>query len=127
MASMMCRHLGAKVVQPSPFTDVSPEQWQQLIERRRKEAFLAACRWPVSWISPASRHKNAAEVLYKVACAAQRRIIERLLAESKPETGSTCRELQGEELSDHLESDLIADYFVLAGYAIECVLKGYLL
>ena len=42
-------------------------------------------------------------------------------------TGSESRALEGEELRDFLDSQLISDYLLLAGYALECVLKGYLL
>lgn len=37
------------------------------------------------------------------------------------------RTLEGDELDDYLNADLFSDYLLLAGYALECVLKGCLL
>ncbi len=111
------------------FTDATPEQEQAFIEERRKFEFLAACRWPLSWLIPARRHKMAADILYDIAYEANERKMIRMLAEFKDglPKGSVSKTLEGQELLDHLNTELLGDYFLLAGYAIECVLKGYLI
>lgn len=119
------------------FRDATPEKEQAYIEERRKFAFLAASRWPSSWFGAAERHKRAADVIYEVAHAAHEREMDRLHKEfqrTKAEmdkegskSRSESRILEGEELQDFLDSELLSDYFLLAGYAIECILKGCLL
>ena len=112
------------------FHFATPEQEEAFIREKRKFAFTSASTWPVSWLLPARRHKIAADILYQIAYDANQREIARLIAETKeklPGSGSYSKKLEGQELSDHLQSDLIGDYFLLSGYAIECVLKGYLL
>ena len=111
------------------FSDATPEQEQAFVEERRKFAFLAACRWPISWLIPASRHKRGADILYEIAHEANERELSQFLARAKDGRldGSMSKTLEGQELIDYLNTELIGDYFLLAGYAIECVLKGYLL
>lgn len=119
------------------FRDATPEQEQEFIEERRKFAFLAASKSPSSWLSTAGRHKRAADILYEVAHAAH----ERNMARMKKETMRTrtemtkqglsswneSRTLEGAELSDYLDSELLGEYLLLAGYTLECILKGCLL
>lgn len=111
------------------FRDGTPEQEQAFIEERRKFAFLAASKGPSSrWLRTADRHKRAADILYEVAHAAHEQEMAWLRAEVKPGfTGSKSRTLEGEELRDYLDSELLSDYLLLAGYALECILKGCLL
>lgn len=111
------------------FSDATPEQERAFIEERRKFAFLAACQWPLSWLIPARRHKRAADILYEIAHDAYERNLERWLSEVKVGLpgGSVSRTLEGQELIDHYNIELLEEYFLLAGYALECVLKGYLL
>jgi hypothetical protein len=111
------------------FADATPEQEQAFVEERRKFQFLAACRWPLSWLIPARRHKRAADILYDIAYEANEREMIRWLAEIKDglPNSSVSRTLEGQELLDHQNTELLGDYFLLAGYAIECVLKGYLI
>lgn len=111
------------------FVDTTPEQESAFIEERRKFAFLAACRWPLSWLMPARRHKRAADILYEIAYNAHKRDLARFLAqvESGFPNGSSSRKLEGQELLDQYNMELLGDYFLLAGYALECVLKGCLL
>jgi hypothetical protein len=118
------------------FDDATPEQEQAFIEERRKFAFLAACQWPLSWLMPARRHKRAADILYDIAYEAHEsemirheQEMTRRWAEIKDglPNGSGSRTLEGQELLNYLNTELLGDYFLLAGYAIECVLKGYLL
>ncbi len=119
------------------FRDATPEQEQEFIEERRKSAFLAASKSPSRWLSTAGRHKRAADILYEVAHAAH----EREMARMKNETvrirvkmtkqglssWSESKTLEGAELNDYLDSELLSEYLLLAGYALECILKGCLL
>ncbi len=106
----------------------TPEQEQALIEERRKFAFLTASRSASRWFSNADRHKRAADIIYEVAHAAHQLEMARFLAEAKGGfTGIKSRTLEGEKLQDFLDSELLADYLLLAGYALECILKGCLL
>jgi hypothetical protein len=111
------------------FIDATPEQEQAFIEERRKSQFLAASQRPISWMIQSRNHKRSADILYNIAYEANEREIERLLSQLKIgiPTGSVSKPLEGQELIDHLDGELLGDYFLLAGYAIECVLKGYLL
>ena len=114
------------------FKDATPEEEKAFIEERRQFAFLAACRWPISWIGAAERHKRAADALYEIAHKGNERTLERSLKEfreriKKGKTRSESRVLEGKELSDFLDSELFGDYMLLSGYALECVLKGLLL
>lgn len=104
--------------------DATPEQELALIEERRKFAFVDASRSPHLWLISARRHKRAADILYEVAHAAYERDIARLLARGF--TGSGSRTLEGQELSDQFDLELLSDYFLLAGYSLECILKGCL-
>ena len=108
------------------FRDATPEQEQEFIEERRKFAFLAASQWPLSWFSTAGRHKRAADILYEIAHAAHERKMARMKKQGLT-SWSESRTLEGEELQDCLDSELLSDYLLLAGYALECILKGCLL
>jgi len=119
------------------FRDATPEQEQAFIEERRKFAFLAASKSPSRWFSTAGQHKRAADILYEIAHTAHERQMARALKEFKRTKAemkkqgltsrSESRTLEGEELQDYLDSELLSDYLLLAGYALECILKGCLL
>jgi hypothetical protein len=89
---------------------LSQEDWKFLGEKLKKEDFIASSRYPLRWIIAARGHKRAADILYQIASKA----IER-------------RTLEGKELEYWLDAELLPDYFLLAGYALECILKGFLL
>jgi len=112
--------------------DATPEQEKAFIEERRKFAFLAACKWPISWLIAAERHKHAADILYETAHKANERKLARDIKRFREQvkkgiTVSESRYLEGEELSDYQDSNLFSDYLLLAGYALECIMKGFLL
>lgn len=88
-----------------------------------------ACRSPKMWLHRAHQHKRAADILYEIGYSAAKRDLERILAERSDEspTPPSARILEGEELQDHLDQELLGEYLLLVGYATECVLKGYLL
>ena len=93
------------------FDDATPEQEQAFVEERRKSAFLAACRWPLSWLIPARRHKRAADILYEIAHEANERELIQFLARAKGGRldGSVSKPLEGQELLDYLNTELIGD------------------
>lgn len=109
---------------------MTPEEEKTFVEQKRKDAFPDACRTPVCWLVPACRHKHAADILYQIAHEANARELARNMAEMQLPLESRfvgTRVLEGQELLDSQLMDLWAEYFLLVGYAIECVLKGYLL
>lgn len=106
------------------FVDATPEQEQEFIDQRRRDAFLAASLWPLSWGMAARRHKQAADYLYEVAYAADQRQEARFRTQEWT-TGSHV--LEGQELADHQDTEMLQEYFLLCGYAFECLLKGILL
>ena len=113
------------------------EEKQAFIEQHKKKQFLGLSQSYV-WASVADRHKRAANILYEVAHAANDRELARSLEHFK-RTSAKMRErglsswseparaLEGEELHDDLDSELLSEYLLLAGYALECILKGCLL
>jgi len=105
---------------------LSPAEFDALVTQRRSEEFLAACRLPGIWLDRASLHKRAADLLYERAHAAWSRNFVRGLA---PPNGNQSKagRLEGEELEDFYDQRLLADYLLLIGYGLECLLKGYLL
>lgn len=119
------------------FRDATPEQEREFIEERRKSAFLATSRSPSRWLRDADRHKRAADILYEVAYASHEREMARareemtrIRAEMDKQglsSWSESRTLEGEELRDSLDSELLSEYLLLSGYALECIMKGYLL
>lgn len=106
-----------------------PDEFDALVTDRRAKQFLAACRLPGMWLDRALLHKRAADLLYERAYAAWTRDFERNKAERRelPASRSTSRRLQGDELEDFHDQRLLAEYLLLMGYGIECLLKGYLL
>ena len=71
-------------------------------------------------------HKYGADILYQIAYEAFEREHQRRLAEIAASV-SISRTLQGQELRDRNDQGLLQEYMLLAGHALECVLKGYLL
>jgi len=107
---------------------IPEEKWRALAEQRRRENFFHACRTPARWLRRASTHKYAADILYEVGFEASERDLTRLRAELRsggPKPGA--RTLNGQELQDYLDQDLIGEYLLLSGYALECLTKGYVL
>ncbi len=93
-----------------------------------KPTFMALNPWPNSWLEAAYRHMRSANILRDVYVKGEERKLQRLqrdielnIRHDGPWTP------EGEELEDMLDADLIWDYCLFAGYAIECMLKGYCL
>ena len=110
---------------------LSHEQQRACIERWRKERYLAGAQWATMWRCFAHRHKRGADILFETAISAFGRHLARLAEEAnnRPVGGvqSTSRPLVGEELAEFLDMELLEDYFLLIGYAIENLCKGILL
>src|SRR5260221_12198714 len=90
-----------------------------------KPTFMALNTWPNSWLETAYRHMRAANVLRDVYVKGEERKRQRLMRDIELNTrrdGPWTPE--GEELEEMLDADLIWDYCRVAGYAIECMLKG---
>jgi hypothetical protein len=106
-----------------------PDEFDALVSQRRSEQFLAACRLPGMWLDRAFLHKRAADLLYDRAYAAWQRNVARDLAVSRERARdqSASGRLEGEEQEDFYDQRLLAEYLLLIGYGIECLLKGYLL
>jgi len=125
---MASDHKGRASMTLDLFPGVAPGDMETLIDDHRRAAFLANCRLRVTWLAPAYRHKRAADILYEIASAAAARFSARWSEKLKnPRPEGTGGRLVGADLDDHLSMELVADYFLLAGYAFECVFKGYLL
>jgi hypothetical protein len=93
-----------------------------------KPTFMALNTWPNSWLEAAYRHMRAANILRDVYVRGEERKMQRHMRDIELNThrdGPWTPE--GEELEEMLDADLIWDYCLLAGYAIECMLKGYCL
>lgn len=93
-----------------------------------KPTFMALNTWPNSWLEAANRHMRAANILRDVYVKGEERKVQLHMRDidlnilhDGPWTP------EGEELEAMLDADLIWDYCFLAGYAIECMLKGYCL
>lgn len=113
---------------------LTPEQRRKCIERWRRERFLVGAQWQLAWRSVARRHKRSADLLYVTALSAFERSLARNFEELKdlrnrPAGEAQCasRPLVGDELIEHLDMELIEEYFLLIGYALENLFKGYLL
>ena len=96
--------------------DMSDSEWRDFRDERRRKAFLEACQSPGFWRLKALFHKRAADVLYERAA----------IASERQRTSRTQGELHGQELEDFYDVQLLGEYLLLAGYALECVLKGCL-
>jgi hypothetical protein len=105
------------------------EEEEVFIESHRNKQFLMAFRWTNGWLSRAHKHKLSADILYDIAYEANERNMVRSMAsiDNRGTGESSSRVLEGEELRDAELSDLYSEYLLLAGYALECMLKGYLL
>ena len=105
---------------------ISDAELKALAEKKRHEDFLAMCRTPGAWLDRAMLHKRGADILYELAYKANARDVDRML-QTSAELGSTSRILAGDELEDFHDRRLLSEYLLLIGYALECLLKGYLL
>lgn len=104
----------------------------EISEIVRERQFELGATEPIAWKGTASRLKRAADHLFEVYHGASVRSIDRLVKEVKegnspPPGTSNSRSLDGQELEDHLDGQLIGVYMFLMGYAIENLLKAILM
>lgn len=105
---------------------ISDSELKALAEKRRQEGFLTMYRMPGAWLDRALLHKRGADILFEIAYRADARNLHRLL-QSSAVASSASRRLAGDELEDFHDQRLLSEYLLLAGYALECLLKGYLI
>jgi len=104
------------------------EERDRINEQMKARQYELSAKLPISWKSKSLDLKHAADILFDHHHDATQRIIDRAIKEKKHRKkldGS--RTLEGSELKDHQDSQLIGVYFLLIGYAIENLLKGNLL
>lgn len=117
--------------------NATPKQEYEFIEERRKFAFLAASKLFPRWLATASRHKRAADFIYEIAHTAFEREISRTLKKHREVSAEMGKKglsshsyswiLNECETNDYLDTELLSEYFLLSGYALECILKGCLI
>jgi len=95
------------------------------IENARKRQFDLSARETTTWVSQAAGLKRAADKLFDIYYDASLRQINPL--NYAKEGQNSTRMLRGDELEDFLDSQLISEYFLLMGFAVENLLKGILL
>jgi len=104
------------------------EERDRINEHIKARQYELSAKLPISWKSKSLDLKHASDILFDHYHDATQRINNRAIKEKKHRkklAGS--RTLEGNELKDHQDSQLIGVYFLLIGYAIENLLKGNLL
>jgi hypothetical protein len=108
---------------------MDPEKWRRLGQYIKARQFEAGACWPISWKPQSFTLKHAADRLYELYLDANNRYIERI-SEELDKNGRLIegsRTLEGQQLLDHWDQQLISVYFLLMGYAIENLLKAILM
>ncbi len=104
------------------------EKWERIYEHIKARQFELGARLPISWTSVSLGLKHAADRLYDLQHDATLRRIKRAIEEhGKVRDADRSRKLEGEELEDFLDSQMISVYYLLMGYAIENLLKAILM
>lgn len=101
--------------------------WDKAYTIVQRKQFILAGRRPAAWKNSALNLKRASDRLRESSSAAERRNHQRLMDELQSgalQAGS--RVIEGEELSDFLDSQLRPVVSLLTGYSIENLLKGIL-
>ena len=86
-----------------------------IIEAKQFERLV---KWPLGWKYKAQLLLKASEHIFDIYDAAYKRDLERFLDESSSDI------LEGEELEDFLNSQLLSTSLLLKGFAIENLIKG---
>jgi len=103
------------------------ELWHKAMEDARVGQFKLGATLPISWKYHSLLLRHAASRLYELQYDANLRIIRAQLELKPGEKTDSIRTLEGPELLDHQDAQLISVYFLLMGYAIENLLKGILI
>jgi hypothetical protein len=97
----------------------------------RVNGFKYGGLWPLSWTISARNLKRAADKLFEIYYNASMRDLSREINLAKEaligKNDSTSMELEGEELDDFNDEQMISVYFFLIGLALENLIKGILL
>lgn len=104
----------------------SPE-WEAMLDQLNARQFKLAATEPFSWLFRSENLKRAADHLFEIYHTASTRSMEQFVAEVKAGMREGGRVLEGQELEDLLNSELVTIYLMLMGYSIENLLKGKLL
>ena len=91
------------------------DEQRRLADEQRKRTFIALNRKPKGWATAAERHKRAADFLYDIGFRGANRTFEH---------PSGSREIKGQEAQDWYDAEMLTEYGLLAGLAIECLLKA---
>jgi len=104
------------------------EKYGHTYEHMKARGFELGARLPISWKSVSLTLKHAADRLYDLYYDATLRHVSRVLEEAdKGGLIEGSRTLEGRELEDHRDGQLISAYLLLIGYAIENLLKAILM
>jgi len=103
------------------------EKRDRIYEQIKARQYELGAKLPISWKGVSDNLKHAADILFDHYHDANKRIIQRMLNKSAHDKKHGPRTLEGKELEDHRDSQMIGVYFLLIGYAIESLLKGNLL
>jgi len=103
------------------------EKWDRIYEHMKARQFELGALLPIGWKSISLTLKHAADRLYDLDHDANIRIVGRLIEELDKGQLKEGRTLEGQELEDHWDIQLISVYFLLTGYAIENLLKAILI
>lgn len=91
------------------------DEQKRIADERRKRTFLLLNGRPNGWADAAERHKRAADFLYDIGFRGANRTFEH---------PSGSREIKGQEAEDWYDSEMLTEYGLLAGLAVECLLKA---
>jgi hypothetical protein len=95
-------------------------------------SFKLATLTPAFWVQKAELHRRAANALHDIVIRARDREMARqevvfATARATGDALPNSRPFESEELEDFYDGQLLTEYLLLSGYALECVTKGYLL
>jgi len=101
--------------------------YDRIWETNKERLFERRVAWPSSWKSKAFDLMHAADRLFDLYHAASMRTLKRFADEIASGGAVESRVLEGEELADAHDSQLRYTYLMLAGFALENLLKGILM
>lgn len=106
-----------------PFDGMTEDEKRSLFEARRLVYFVSSARCPMLWQKVALRHIRTAKLAYQFALDANTKYLGYM---NHQEPGSSGR-VPDDIARAGEESNLLCDFFLHSGYALECFLKGALL
>lgn len=103
-------------------SDLTDEEEAEFFNSLRRRKFIMVNQNIGSWMYVARRHKRAADLLYEVAYRAAEQDFQEISAGTYP-----VGPIVGERYERMLDTGLLWEYYLLAGYALENCFKGLLL